>query len=64
MTKFKANSGMWVETGKKAANEGKRDALTATYTLFALLFDGLQVVIDNQFELYAAINKAENGRKP
>lgn len=63
MMKFRTNAAQWVEAGKRAANAGKRDeALHAMCTLFSLMFSVCETIIDNQFELAAAIAKADNGK--
>ena len=74
MTKFRADNATWIQTGKKAADAGKNgEALYALCTLMSTLFFALETVVENQFELYDAINRrpvatpapaASNGSKP
>jgi hypothetical protein len=70
MTRFRADNNYWTQEGKKAANDGKLDeALYALCALMTGMFGALEIIIDNQFEIYAAITNAGkgtpvNGRRP
>lgn len=72
MTKFRADHASWIQTGKKAAESGHtKEALYALLVLMSTLFSAVETVIENQFELYAAIGKSNmttgvptNGKRP
>ena len=63
ITSVHANTGSWIQTGKKAANGN--EALYAIFALFSFLFSYLQAIVDNQKTIYEAISRVESGqRKP
>ncbi|MEO8129282.1 MAG: hypothetical protein ABJF23_19145 [Bryobacteraceae bacterium] len=60
MVKVIVNHKTWVESGKKAAESGKNGtAIYALCVLLDLFITYLKAIIDNQFELHAAIAKLE-----